>query len=102
MFYVGFMQNRRDERNVQILVSTDEPDPVSFSVTAKDVKNMYTAMYGSITKVELPADSFQVVNDAERDKGILVQAESGKTISVYGVNDEFHSTDAFKIGRAHV
>ena len=98
MFYVGFMQNRRDESdepNVQILVSTDEPDPVSFTVRATDVNNMYTATYGSITKVELPADSFQVASDNERDKGILVQAESGKTISVYGVNDEFRSTDAF-------
>ena len=100
MFYVGFMQNNprdvtRDDPNVQILVSTDEPDPVSFSVTATGINNMYTATYGSITKVELSADSFHVVSNTERDKGILVQAESGKTISVYGVNDEFRSTDAF-------
>ena len=100
MFYVGFMRNNprdvtRAEPNFKILVSTDEPDSVSFSVTATGISNMYTATYGSITKIELPADSFQVVNDAERDKGILVQAESGKTISVYGVNDEFRSTDAF-------
>ena len=35
------------------------------------------------------------MSDDETNKGILVQAESGKTISVYGVNDEFRSTDAF-------
>ena len=90
MFYVGFMENiprdeGREEPNVQILVSTDEPDPVSFSVRATaggGISNMYTATHGSITKVELPADTFHVVIDSDRDKGILVQAESGKTISL--------------------
>ena len=89
------------QSNLQILVSTDDPSPVSFIVTrflGGTTTTTHTATYGSITKVELSAETFQVIfssNSSERNKHIIVQAEAGKSISVYGVNDENTTTDAF-------
>ena len=104
LFYVGFMRSivrdaMRPSSKVQLLVSTNESDPVMFSVVTSPDGNIsnvtYTAMEGIITKVELSADVFQVGSDTDRKKGIRVQAEPGKTISLYGVGDEFHSSDGF-------
>ena len=81
-----------------ILVMTNEPEPVEFTVTTflegVEDSNMYTATHGTTTRVVLPADDFYV-NDQMRDRAIRVQADVGKKISVYAVNDEFHSTDGF-------
>ena len=92
------MKNRNGldtRKNLQILVTTDEPSPVSFTVTTMNETRTMIATYGSVTKVELLAVTHQIMNDSERDKGILVQAEVGKTISAYGVNDQEFSTDGF-------
>ena len=103
LFHIGFMRNNRDtgaRSNLQVLVSTDDPSPVSFTVTTFSggtTTTTHTATHGSITKVDLSAETFQVLSTrpAERNKHIIVQAEPGKSISVYGVNDEDTTTDAF-------
>ena len=83
---------------MQLLVTTDEPSPVSFNVsTILDGTETHTATHGSVTKVELSAANYQVRHSqsSERWKNIIVQAEAGKSISVYGVNDEQTTTDGF-------
>ena len=76
--------------NAVLLVSTAEPDPVNFTVTTffggNQNRNNYVATYGSATRVSFPADSVCITDSSQRDRAILVQAEEGKTISVYGVS----------------
>ena len=52
------------------------------------------ATYGSITTLQLPKD-VTIMSDSQRNKGIRVKAEEGKTISVYGSNHEAPSSDTF-------
>ena len=103
-FYVAFMQNvdrdgSRPEPEVYILVTTNEPEPVEFTVTtflgSVEDSNTYTVTHGTTTRVAFPADTFYVKDQSQRDRAIRVQAEEGKKISVYAVNDEFRSTDGF-------
>ena len=103
-FYVAFMQNvDRDTARMQpelfILVTTNEPESVEFTVTTFlngfDTSNTYTATHGTTTRVAFSADDFYVKDQMQRDRAIRVQAEEGKKISVYAVNDEFRSTDGF-------
>ena len=102
-FYVAFMQNSyrdggRMEPELYILVTTNEPMPVNFIVTTfrgEEVSNTYTATYGTTTRVAFSADDFYITDEMQRDRAIYVQAEVGKKISVYAVNDEFRSTDGF-------
>ena len=69
---------------------------MTFTVTSQvRGEETFTAAYGNSTLVEFPADSVYVQSSRDRSKGILVQAEAGKTISVSGVSDEFRSTDGF-------
>ena len=89
----------RLEPELFILVTTNEPEPVEFTVTTflggVDDSNTYTATYGTTTQVAFPADTFYVTDQMQRDRAIRVQAEDGKKISVYAVNDEYRSTDGF-------
>ena len=55
----------------------------------------YEVRYNQSTRIAFSPDSFYVRNRDQDDRGILVQAEEGKTISVYVVNDEFRSTDGY-------
>ena len=103
MFYVAFMQNAdrdaaRMEPELFILVTTNEPEPVKFTVTTfreEEVSTMYTATHGTTTRVAFSADDFYITDQMQRDRAIRVQADVGKKISVYAVNDEFRSTDGF-------
>ena len=98
---VGFMQNVNRvasplEPNVLILVSTSESEPVSFTVqTTAFGTTSHIAIAGESTRIEIPADSVVVKQGNQRDKYIKIKAEEGKTISVYGSNDEQRSTDGF-------
>ena len=91
----NFMQPPYDDYNISLvdavlLVSTAEPDPVNFTVTTfiegNQNRSNYVATYGSTTRMSFPADSVYVTDSSQRDRAILVQAEEGKTISVYGVS----------------
>ena len=102
-FYVAFMQNAdrdaaRMEPELFILVTTNEPEPVKFTVTTfreEEHSTMYTATHGTTTRVAFSADDFYITDQKQRDRAIRVQADEGKKISVYAVNDEFRSTDGF-------
>ena len=75
-----------------LLVSTAEPDPVHFTVTTfidgNQNRSNYVAAYGSATQVSFPEDSVYITDSSQRDRAILVQADEGKTISVYGVSED--------------
>lgn len=98
---VGFMDqvNRQagfDETVALLLVTTTEPESVTFTVrTNAHGTTSHTAQYGISTRIEFPADSVTVRDSSDRTKYIRVQAEEGKTISIYGVSDEQRSTDGF-------
>ena len=90
-FYVVFM-HLIYETDPVLLVSTAESDPVNFTVTTFFEGNQnsidYVATYGSTTRVSFPVDSVYVTNSSQRDRAILIQAEEGKTISVYGASED--------------
>ena len=80
------------ETDAVLLVSTAETDSVNFTVTTFFEGNQnssdYVATYGSTTRVTFPVDSVYVTNSSQRDRAILIQAEEGKTISVYGASQD--------------
>ena len=79
-----------------LLVTTFESEPVSFTVTTADFGTTpHTARPGESTRIEFPSDSLYVRDSRRRDGYVRIEAEQGKTISVYGVNDEQRSTDGF-------
>ena len=89
--------------NVVLFVATNEEEPVTFTVQNPqlNINETHTTVAGKAAAVILPTDSTRKdkdvrVSDGEmRDKGIHVKAEGNKKISVYGLNDEDVSTDAF-------
>lgn len=83
-------------QTVPLLVTTDEPLPVNFTVEASNPAFVMTeiATYGSVTTLQLPK-AVVVTNSLQRNKGIRIKAENGKTISVYGSNHEISSSDFF-------
>ena len=84
--------------DLKVLVTTDEPSPVSFSVTTREGANTYTAIHGSVTEIKISSEKYEVLPSfavQERVKQIVVQAEADKSISVYGLNDKVFTTDVF-------
>ena len=98
-FIIGFMENAivsTATDTLPLLITTDEPCPVNFTVEATNPQFLMTgiATYGSITTLQLPKD-VTIMSDSQRNKGIHVKAEGDKTISVYGSNHEVVSSDTF-------
>ena len=93
----------------QLLVSTDEPEPVTFTVSLNenlpaDMRAGFplttTVSYGEVKVIDLPADIAPTqtsagTNSIERSKAIRIVTEGGKKVSVQGFNDEFRTTDGF-------
>ena len=95
-FVIGFMANPVDDPIQTVLVTTDEPLPVNFTVEASNPPLVMTetATYGSVTTLQLPK-AVVVTNSSQRNKGIRIKAENGETMSVYGSNHEISSTKTF-------
>ena len=83
------------ESRVLLLVTTTESEPVTFSVRTKSSRTLHTATFGVSTQLAIPAEFLYVTDGGQRDRYIMVQTEDDKTISVYGINDEQHTTDGF-------
>ena len=87
------MENPVDDptQTVPLLVTTDEPLPVNFTVEATNPALVMTdiATHGSVTTLQLPK-AVVVTNSSQRNKGIRIKAENEKTISVYGSNHEIY------------
>ena len=104
-FVVAFMKNAlprdalAEEPDAYFIVTTTDPGVVNFTVTTKftgtTVTKCYQVTWDQPTQMSYPADSVYVRATSETDKGIWVEAEEGKKISVYVVNNETASTDGF-------
>ena len=104
-FVVAFMKNAlprddlAEEPEAYFIVTTNDPGVVNFTVTTKftgtTVTKRYQVTWDQPTRISFPADSVYVRATSETDKGICVEAEEGKKISIYVINDETASTDGF-------
>ena len=101
-FVVAFMKNVRDrldpEPDAYFIVTTTDPGVVNFNVTTRFAGlNVTTHQVTRDRPVRIlfPADSVYVVAMSDTNKAIFVEAEEGKKISVYVVNDERTSSDGF-------
>ena len=73
-FYVGFQENYYGGTPPQLLITTREPDPVTFTVdTLLGFHFSGVATHDSTTVVTLDS-SYQVTDSSERSKGIHVSA----------------------------
>ena len=93
-YVVGFPHNYEGQRELTLFVTTAEMDPIPFVVeTMHSFIFTGIATNNSTTIVRLN-DSYQVQNSSDRNKGIRINAGS-KQITVYGLNYEPGSSDAF-------
>lgn len=95
----------------QLLVTTDEPDPVTFTVSLND--NLPAAMragfpltdtvsFGEVKRIQMPINIAPTgispgTNGIERSKAIRIRTEGGKKVSVQGFNDGLRTTDGFTV-----
>ena len=114
-FMIGFLPNNylatTPHPVAAIFVTTDEQTPVRFTVETDTSFNVSrenrTAEYGRTTVVRFPTGvgspagpdirlrTRDLRRTIERNKYIRVKAEDGKNITVFGLNDEDVSADAF-------
>ena len=93
----------------QLLVTTNEPEPVTFTVSLnedlpKELREGFplkaTVSYGEVVTVTMH-QGMTVLSQAagsnrlERSKAIRVQTEGGKKVSVQGFNDDVSTSDGF-------
>ena len=96
-----FRLGEEEAAHVHLIVSTTEPGVVLFTVSKVkfnggiESSSLHNVTYGTTTLVSFPADSVYVSGSEQRDRALQIQAEEGKTISVYGVGDRFHPSDGF-------
>ena len=103
-FFLGFFGN--SERydvidkvsSVALLVTTDDKDPINFTVKYFNIILTRTAQRGQTTRIDLPTNSsnndIRVQNMMERNKAIHVKAEGDKLLTVYGISSV--SSDMFE------
>ena len=106
-FYIAFPPNLQYESTTdalyQIMVSTDEPEPVTFNVALNS--NLPAAMqqgfpttrtvsYGEVVKVRFHTN-IAVRSTTERNKAIHVQTQGGKKVTVQGFVDDLRTSDGF-------
>ena len=104
-FVVGFMKNRAGatDGRLRLMVSTEESGGATFTVSydtsicaSNTGAGSHSVNQYSTTVVNLcPELRTLTYNAPDRNKGVLVQAEGNKTISVYGENTKTSSSDAF-------
>jgi len=112
---IGFLPNNPQNAHpvAAIFVTTDEWTPVRFTVETDTIFNISrasrTAEYGRTTVVQFPTGIGSLAGpdirlqtrsqrggaSIDRNKYIRVKAEDRKNITVFGLNDEAVSTDAF-------
>ena len=90
---VGFSYNL-EGTSISLFVSTPEPTPVRFTVTANGLNFEGVATSDSSTEVTIPP-TLEVRSGTERNKGILVRAEGERKIVVYGLSYAEFTTDAY-------
>ena len=112
-FYVAFLPNVRSVVNsvplYQLLVTTDEPEPVTFTVSLnenlpEDMREGFpltkTVSYGEVVIVTMNQEMAVMEqaagpNELERSKAVRVQTQGEKKVSVQGFNDDVRTSDGF-------
>jgi hypothetical protein len=91
-----------DTADAALFVTTDDANPVSFTVEYFETMTTFEARKGSVFLVNLPVgkpgeiDDIRVTGEGERNKGVRVKAtDPTKLLTVYGINNADVSTDAF-------
>ena len=95
-FFVAFSVNNGMGTGefLQLFVTTPEPQPVNFVVSADSFSFIGTVTSNSSTTVNIP-QSFEVTSTDDREKGIRVKAEENKNLVVYGLSYQDFTSDAF-------
>ena len=95
-FFLGFSLNyeANNLEDLQLFVSTPEPSPTTFSVTASGYSYTGTATNHSTTIVTLPRN-LEVTSNTQRNKGIRVKGQGQRKLVVYGISYAIATTDAF-------
>ena len=112
-FYVAFLANADAVEHAvplyQLLVTTDEPDPVTFTVSLNEnlpeqMREGFplttTVSYGEVVTVNVRHEMAVLRQAAgsnliERSKAIHIQSQGGRRISVQGFNDDIRTSDGF-------
>ena len=92
-FFVGFARNLELDQ-LSLFVTTSEPLPVNFVVTAIGFSFSGMATSNTSTQVIIP-NTFQVQSTADRNKGIYIKAEGDRKITVYGLSYAEFTSDAY-------
>ena len=77
-----------------MFVTTSEPEPVNFDITASGFRFSGVATSNTSTRVILPS-TLEVQSITDREKGIHVKAEGEHKIVVYGLSYAQATSDAF-------
>ena len=107
-FMVGFLPNLRVSRSIsgpvrQLLVTTDEPEPVNFTVHLNEnlpaemrvgFPLTATVAYGEVRTINLH-ENIAPTSALERSKAVRIVTEGGKKVSVRGFSDETRTSDGF-------
>ena len=82
-----------------VFVTTEEREEVSFTVTAPGIgfKSVEMATRRKVVYVQVPTLITNSSITHVSNRTVIVEAETGKTIIVYGINERVHTADAFLI-----
>jgi hypothetical protein len=97
-FFITFLENYYQNKSFySIFVTTRESGSVSFTVRADAIefRDEGVTTFGSVTTVRVPTSLTNISQTLGSERTVLVQAEGGRTIIVYGLNEQIVSTDAF-------
>ena len=93
-FVVGFSKKFNSKAFQRLFITTEEPDPVSFTVETLHGFNYNGTVSHNLTSVISLGHTYQVNSSNDRSKGIKIFARS-KKIKVYGENYHRYTTDTF-------
>ncbi|XP_019849871.1 PREDICTED: titin-like, partial [Amphimedon queenslandica] len=96
-FVIGLFDNHPDAEYTPLLISVATRETSPFTVTVETqagIAATETINPTDILSIVLP-DTYLVTNNSERYKGVIVKAESGRTISVSVSNYDQFSSDSY-------
>ena len=99
-FYLIMPPNKGMKLDPEIYVSTREKRPVNFSVSwfhaREEISRSHTAHRGQFTSVRIPAYlEIDPASPFDSNISVTVKAEGSKTVMVYGLTEEYASTDGW-------
>ena len=92
-YYVGFFRNIETQGTMKLFITTTESVPVPFTVSSSTGLIYSGTATNSVAKSVTLPNSFAVLDNAVRDKGVWVQATDA--ITVHGMNYLSDSADGF-------